>query len=209
MSLARVHDPLSLALVRRLGDAGGPRADHVAAELDNLIAWARTSPRCIKRDTATAGNTGVGLDTLHTFSLPANSLQTDGDYLNVWYGGTFTANDNDKRINAAFGGTGYEAGGALDFDGAIGWTINARIIRLSSTSVRVSHIYVVNQIFADSANAVNTFTASGFVVSRNTDITGLADLNSNATTMAVSAGSAAGAANDVKQNLSIIELCQQ
>lgn len=37
MVLTRVHNPLSLALIRKLGDAGGPRPDQVAAELNNII----------------------------------------------------------------------------------------------------------------------------------------------------------------------------
>lgn len=207
MSLARLHSPLSKLIIRTLGDSGGPRHDHVDAELDNLITWAKTAVRCIHRDTSTVGNVGAGLDVLHTFSLPADSLQADGDYLEVTYGGTFAANDTDKRVNAFFGGTAYEGGALVDIDGALGWRVSAVIIRLSSTSVRVNSVLSVNALFADSANAVNTFAASGLVFTRSNDITGLSNLNSSATTMEAKGEGAAN--NDVAQNLSIIELCQQ
>lgn len=206
MSLARVYAKLSRELIRRLNTAGGPRADQVDAELDNLIAWASAAPRCIHRDTTTVGNVGAGSDTLHTFSLPAGSLATDGDYLSVWYGGIFADNSNSKTLLASFGGTGYENGGGLAFDDDIGWTINARIIRLSATTVRVNHFYLANQIFASAANAVNTFSAAGFFVSRTTGIT-VPNLDSNATTMLVQGTGTAD--NDIVQSMSIIELCQQ
>ena len=210
MSLARVVTTLGQVIIRKLGDTGGPRTDQVGAELDNLIAWAKLSPRCIRRDTSAVGNVGLGLDVLHTFSLPANSLQTDGDYLKVIYGGTFAANDNDKRVRAAFGGTDYETTGAtLDIDGAIGWRISAVIIRLSSTSVRVNSVLSFNTLFGDSAAAMNTFGASGGTFVRSNDITGLANLNSNATTMEGKGETAVNVNNDVIQNLSIIELVQQ
>src|SRR5215475_6020246 len=134
MSLARIHNPLGNTIIRQLGDAGGPRSDWVTDEINNLIAWAKDAPRRIHFNTSIVGNVGAGLDVLHTFSLDTpNRLLTDGDELIVWYGGNTTANDTDKRVNAFFGGTAYEAAPTTDFDLGIGWTIAARIIRLSSS----------------------------------------------------------------------------
>lgn len=210
MSLARVHDPLSLQLVRRLGDAGGPRADHVADELDSLIAWAKLSPRCIHRDTSTVNSSGTGPDVLHTFSLPADSLSTDGDYLTVWYGGNFAANATTKSVQAQFGGTSYEAAGATDIQLAVGWVMAVRIIRLSATSVRVSHALFENALGVSAAGAATSYGTGANMFSRSNDITGLANLNSNATVMRCRSVVGAGAAAaDVLQNLSIIELTQQ
>ena len=211
MGLARAVSVLGQVIVRRLGDTGGTLRRDVESELDNIIAWAKVSPRNIKRDSSVVGNVGTGLDVLHTFSLPAGSLATDGDYLTIVYAGTFAANDNDKRVNAFFGGTSYEGIGTQDIDGAIGWRISATIIRLSSTSVRVSHLISINLLFGDSATPPNMSTAgvSGLYITRLTDITGLSNLNSNATTMEVKGETLAAVNNDVTQNLSIIELTQQ
>lgn len=210
MSLTRVHDPLSLALVRRLGDAGGPRADQVAAELDSLIAWARSSPRCIHRDITTVNSAGVGPDVLHTFSLPANSLQTNGDYLSVWYAGAFSSgNDRNKAVQAQFDGTSYENDGGEDLDNSTGWVMNVRIVRITATSVRTSHLVLDNLLVIDSAAAATSLGFGGFAITRNSTFA-TADLNANAVTMRVRSVVGAGAAAaDVFQNLSIIELTQQ
>ena len=209
MGLVRAVSVLGQVIVRRLGDTGGTLRRDVESELDSIIAWAKVSPRNIKRDTSTVGNVGAGLDVLHTFSLPANSLQADGDYLTIVYAGAFAANDTDKRVNAFFGGTAYEGIGTQDIDGATGWRIAATIIRLSSTSVRVSHLISVNLLFGDSLSPPTMSTAgvSGLYITRLTDITGLSNLNSNATTMEVKGEGAAN--NDVTQNLTVIELTQQ
>lgn len=211
MSLARLFSPLSQVLIRRLGDTGGPRADQVSQELDNLIAWAKLSPRRIKFDTSTVGNVGTGLDVLHTYSLDTpNRLLTDGDELIVWYGGNFAANDNDKRIQAFFGGTAYETLGALiDIDGATGWNIQARIIRLSSSSVRVNHTMIINTLRGDSPTPPNMNTDGGgsVILSRTNDIGGLT-LN-GAITMEVKGETSAASNNDVIQNMSSIWLIQQ
>src|SRR5262245_63414445 len=138
MGLVRATNPIATALIRRLGDGAGALTRDVTAEIDNLINWVKFAPRRIKDDTSVVGNVGAGLDVLHTFSLDTpNRLLTDGDELIVYYGGNFTANDTDKQVQAFFGGTAYESMGLADIDGATGWTIQARIIRLSSSAVRV------------------------------------------------------------------------
>src|SRR5262245_28344898 len=98
MSLVRQHNPLGNVIIRNIGDAGGPRSDWVADEINNLIAWAKDAPRVIHRNTATTGTVGTGLDNLHSFSLPAGSLASDGDFVEFIYGGILATNDNQKRI---------------------------------------------------------------------------------------------------------------
>lgn len=210
MSLARVHNPLSQNLIRRLGDAGGPRADQIAAELDSLIAWVRGMPRVIHRNTTTTNSSGAGPDTLHTFSLPANSLETNQDFVRVEYAGTFAANDNNKAIRATFGGTEYvnRGLGSTDLDGTLGWVVRATIIRLTSTSVFVASMYEANLLFAASDNTFTGTSGNGAIMgASNIEIGGLSNLGSNATTMACQ--SLGVSAADVIQRLSIIELTQQ
>lgn len=161
-------------------------------------------PKVIRLDTSTVSSAGAGPDVLHTYDLPLGTLANDGDFLDVWYSGATATNNNDKAVQAQFGGVTYESMGAFDIDGQVGWVINVKIVRLSSTSVVASHMMNFNVIAADSAAAVTTFGASGFMISRNSVITGLANLNTTATTMRVrSLGVAAG---DVFQNLSIIRV---
>lgn len=155
-------------------------------------------------DISTAANSGAGLDPLHSFSLPAGSLATNGDYLTIWYGGDFAANDNDKRLVFAFGGTAYEDTGLRDLDTNTGWSFMARITRLSPTSVLVSHLIGANLMGVTSADVLVGFATGAYIFARNTPITGLSNLGTNAQTLLVQGEATAN--DDVIQNLSIIDL---
>ena len=210
MGLARVVSVLGQVIIRNIGDSGGTLRRDVESELDSIIAWAKLSPRVIKVDTSTVNSTGAGPDTLHTFSLPANSLATDGDFVEVEYGFLFAANDNDKGIQGTFGGTEYARRGlgATDLDGVVGGVIRATIARLSTTSVIVSSTMVANVLIADSAGAFTGTSGNGGIAFGScVAITGLSNLTSNATTM--SGRSLGVAASDVTQRLSVIKLFQQ
>jgi hypothetical protein len=198
---------LGQLIIRNLGDVGGPPASRVSDELDSIIAWTKASLRNIKTDTSTVGNVGAGLDVLHTYTLTTpNRLATDGDYLTFYYGGSFAANDTDKRVNGFFGGTAYENAGVLDIDGG-NWELKGRIVRLSSTSVRVSSTMNYFALQADSAAVVTTFGVGFLSITRMSDITGLSDLGANDMVLEVKGEGAAN--NDVQQKMSIIELRQQ
>ncbi len=210
MGLARLFPTIGQLIIRQLGDGAGPPSDRVSQELDNIIAWAKASPRNIHTNTATTNSSGVGPDVLHTFTLDTpNRLLTDGDYLNVWYAGVSAVNDRDKAVQAQFDNQDYEGGGILDIDNSTGWVLFNRIIRTSATTVRIAHLLLVNQMFSDGANAFTSFNLGANLVTRNTALT-VANLNNNAITMRVRSVVGAGAAAaDVVQNLSIIELRQQ
>lgn len=170
-----------------------------------IVGYART----IAVDTGSTASSGAGPDTLHTFSLPANSLANNGDFVEVEYSGIFAVDDDNKAIRATFGGTEYlnRGLGATDFDGALGWVMRAKIVRLSTTSVRVSAALNANLMFADSLNAFTGTSGNGGLMSGSSvDITGLSDLTANATTM--SAQSLGVNAGDVTQKLSVIKLVQ-
>lgn len=81
------------------------------------------------------------------------------------------------------------------------------IMTRESAPLLVDSSYSANLIKADSTSAVTTFGAGGFFIGRNTLLTGLSNLGSNAQTMLVQGEGTSN--NDVTQNLSIIELCQQ
>jgi len=70
---------------------------------------------------------------LMTFSLPANTMGTDNDYLEVVAWGETTAAVSNKTIKMYFGSTVIFNTTALAF-GATAWRLEARIVRGSSTS---------------------------------------------------------------------------
>ena len=155
-------------------------------------------------DTSTAQNSGAVMTTLHSFTLGVNFLPKNKDYLNVWYGGTYAANANNKVVTATAGGTLYELTGGIQ-PGASGWSIAVRIVRISAIQILVSDMILANDVFADSASPSNvtTFGDSAFAASRNRLIA-VPDLSLNTLTLSVSGQ---GVANgDITQNLSIIEI---
>jgi len=164
------------------------------------------TPWAIQVDTSTVGNVGGGLDTLHTYSLPAGSLATNGDYLKVVYGGLYAANDNNKRLVISFGGQGVEDSGLIDIDSGtnIGWTVHIRYTRLSATTVLATATICSGFLQFDSGGA-NAGTG-GRYLSRSFVLT-VTDLAANAQTLLVQAEATAD--NDVTQNLSIVELVQR
>ena len=161
-------------------------------------------PRNIQTDVSVVGNVGAGLDTLHTFNIPANSLAANNDYLTIWYSGPLANNDNDKLLSLTFGGTNFINTGAQDVDGG-SWDIIARVIRISATSIRV--IATIHMGFAGvtSANVAVGGTVGGIYFTQSATIA-VADLAVNTLTLTVQA---TGVANDdIVQNLSLIDLVQ-
>lgn len=170
-----------------------------------IIGIAKT----IHFNTITVGNVGAGLDSLHSFSLPAGSLAADGDYVKAEYSGIFAQNDNQKRVAVSFGGTSYIDTGGRDVDGNVadaGWVATGTIIRLSSTSVKVRGTIIAQFFDITSADVASGNTIGGYTFVFNRSITGLSNLNSNAITMLVQGEATAN--NDVVQNLSLIEVTQ-
>lgn len=186
---------------------GGPRSDLVDAELDNIIAWAKLSPRVIKVDTSVVGNVGTGLDTLHTYSLPAGSLATNNDFLEIEYGGNFGSNNDDKRLVNQIDGNTHEDTGLIDID-ALGWSLRLYVVRLSATSVLAHSVLDLGILQIDSAGTTTITGIGGRMNQRGQNIT-VANLNSNAITLLVKGESATATNDNVTQYLSIIKLYQQ
>lgn len=78
-------------------------------------------------------NSGTGETNLMTYSLPANTLGTDNDYLELEAWGEFTAAASNKTVKMYFGGTVIFNTTALAF-GASAWRIKATVVRGSSTT---------------------------------------------------------------------------
>ena len=160
-------------------------------------------PRSIEVNLNAVGNVGAGLDTLHTFSLPANSLANDEDFIQVRYAGIFATNDNNKLISISFGGQNVHLTGSLDID-AGQWVYDILYVRVSATSIRASLIGLWRFVFVDGASAI--LAGSNGLFEGDTVTITVSDLNANAQTMLVQATGVAD--NDIVQNLSVIQLTQ-
>lgn len=87
----------------------------------------------IHEDVTPVSNSGTGETNLMTYSLPANTLGTDNDYLELEAWGEFTAAVSNKTVKMYFGGTVIFNTTALAF-GAGAWRIKATVVRGSSTT---------------------------------------------------------------------------
>lgn len=101
-------------------------------------------------DTASVGNIGVGEDALITYTLIANSLNNDFDYLDINAWGITAANANNKTIKLKIGTTTILDTGAVAANGA-SWWINCRIIRTGAATQQI-----IASIISDSALIVNS-----------------------------------------------------
>lgn len=87
----------------------------------------------IHEDFTPVSNSGTGETNLMTYSVPANTLGTDNDYLEVVAWGEFTAAATNKTVKMYFGSTVIFNTTALAF-GASAWRLEARIVRGSATT---------------------------------------------------------------------------
>ena len=80
-------------------------------------------------NTSATGNVGTGEDDLHTYSVPADMLNANGDSVRFRFGGTFGATLNNKRLRVRFGSSLIFDTGALAITAATDWEIEGEIIR--------------------------------------------------------------------------------
>jgi hypothetical protein len=202
MGLARAVSQIATAIIRRIGDSGGALERDVTLEINNLIAWAKDAVRNINTDTSVVGNITTGLDALHSYSLPAGTLATDKDYLRVRYSFLFANNANTKRIKISFDSQSVHDPGLFDQRSGTA-TYDILYTRVSSTSVRASLMMIWNFGTRDGAG-----TAGGNYLFVGDDVTiTVANLNSNSVTL-LAQGEGTNT-DDIRQNLSVIELRQQ
>src|SRR5262245_51963507 len=158
--------------------------------------------KTVHTNVTATGNVGGGLDNLHSFTLPAGSLNANNDYVEAIYAGTFSTNDNNKRIVISFGSQTVDDSSLQDQDSG-SWEYRITYFRLSSTSVRFVTRAVWGIIAADGAASM---TGSNGRVFTNTNTIAVADMSLNNLPLLVQAEGTAN--NDIQQILSIVQLTQ-
>lgn len=88
--------------------------------------------------TAQQGNTAITETDLTSFSVPASTLNTNGDAFSYSYTGTFAATVNTKQLKVKFGATTVFDSGALAITSANSWTISGMCIRTGSATQKCS-----------------------------------------------------------------------
>lgn len=94
-------------------------------------------PKNLVTNTTPVGNVGAGEDDLMTYSLAANKLANDGDYLEFRVVFTFNTNANSKQVTLYFGATDFYTTGAQNQnDGSL--VLEGEIIRTGASSQLIS-----------------------------------------------------------------------
>lgn len=138
-------------------------------------------------ETTPVGNVGGGTNDLITYSLPANMMQNNGDYLEIEAWGTYAANANNKTVTLNFGSQVILTTGAIAANSG-SWKINASIVRLSPTTQEINA-----QIIAGNASVTTSSTRTA----------GTQDLTAAVT---IKCTGAATSDNDIIQKIMITKL---
>lgn len=150
-------------------------------------------------DLTVVGNVTTGLDQLHTFTLPANTLSNDGDILWVRYGGTFAPNDNDKRIEVQFDGVVAHGTGLFDQDSGT-WVYDFMFTRVSPVDVKYPMILHWSSGARDGAGTTTgNFVFAGL-------FNGINVSNLNTTSVVIRLMAEGTATDDIQQGFSFITL---
>ena len=85
-----------------------------------------------------AANSGTGETTAYTYTLPANTLTTNGQFIEIDFYGEAANNTNTKSIRVNFGSVNLALMQNSIASSLTRWHISYKIIRVSSTQLRVS-----------------------------------------------------------------------
>lgn len=104
------------------------------------------APRMVLTVNSTpVGNVGTGEDNLITYSVPANMLLVNGQYLRFEMAGTFAASANNKRVRVYFGSTLLFDTGALAITAAGDWIVRGTILRTGAATQRCMTEFISNE----------------------------------------------------------------
>jgi hypothetical protein len=110
--------------------------------------------------TTGAGNVGGGEDDLISWTMPANTLNTNGFGIEILAGGTIANNTNSKRLRMKFGATTLlDSGAAVVGNGA--WWAQAIVLRTGSTTQKASAKLVAQGTTIAQWNDLAAYAAPG------------------------------------------------
>lgn len=167
-------------------------------------------PFALDVTTNVVGNVTTGLDTLNSFTIVADTLANNLDFIEFSYCGGFGNNDNDKRITLTVDGQTIFDTGLTDLDGSVGalaqWTIAGDITRISATSVVTTANLLLGQIVVNSTPALVAGATNGLTSGRMITVT-VANLDTNPVILLLSAEGTA--TDDITKTKSMIRVTQR
>jgi hypothetical protein len=143
--------------------------------------------KSLNANTSASGNTGSGEDNLMTYTIPADTLNTNGDQIDFTMTFTFAANANSKRVKLYYGATTiFDSGAQNQNSGSM--EIRGTIVRTGATTQLIS--------FSQNNDASSFTIRSGYTTAAET-------LSSTVVLKATGEGSAD---NDIQQILLIVKM---
>lgn len=112
-------------------------------------------------DTTPVGTVGTGEDTLITYAMPANALNANDQYLEIYAWGVTDAGVTNKEVKLKIGSTTLIATGLVSV-GNSDWSIRSRIVRTGSNTAQAI-TSIVSFAFPDTAfywDVTEDFTTS-------------------------------------------------
>lgn len=113
----------------------------------------------LKSDTTQTGNVGTGEDNLIGYTMPANTLGTNGDYIEIDAFGTMAANADNKQLKLYFGSTVIYDSTSLAINDA-DFNINCKIIRTAESSQKCIINIISNNATLPTTSIYTTTTES-------------------------------------------------
>lgn len=114
----------------------------------------------LKVNTTVTGNIGAGEDDLISYTIPANTLANDGEYLEFDCWGSFAANAHLKELKVYFDGDTIFDSFAAVFNNK-SWRAHGKIVRTSATTQAITCEFTVSGTLLGTVNCSTCLTSSG------------------------------------------------
>lgn len=123
---------------------------------------------------ADAGNTTTTETDIYNYSLPANTLDVNGQKIEAKYGGTFVNSTSTKQLKVKFDGTTIFDSGALTISASSSWDMEVTGIRVSATVIRFTVKMNTSGASLSSYAQYTSVTVANFTSTRILKLTGQA-----------------------------------
>lgn len=124
-------------------------------------------------DLATAQNVSTGETLLNRYAMPANSLNENGQSVEIASAGIFAATGGNKRLRVYLGASVIFDTGLLPITTLSSWAFTTRIYRVNATSQKIITIFQASNTTPTNLTAYQT-AAENLATGLNLDLTGQA-----------------------------------
>jgi len=103
------------------------------------------APVTLAKFYADSGNVSTGVTDSYSYTLPANTLTSNGQRLEMSYSGFLANNGNSKTMNVLFGSTSIS--GLITSAANTGWQFKITLIRVTSSTIRVEFGLIASGVY--------------------------------------------------------------